>query len=117
MVGTVVWTLSSREGGGGGRGGNCLIINMAVSAAAKNNFFKWVQPAVRLRLTYIKIFVLTSSLRKPMLTSWHFGADGNIWVKNMLFDHKMGKTENTLQNSRDPSMGHNFAWFIRTCPK
>ena len=50
----------------------------AYTAAAKNYFFKWVQPAVRHRLTYIKMFVLTSSLRKPMLTSWHFGAGGDI---------------------------------------
>ena len=51
------------------------------SAAAKKKKkkkFKWVQLAVRHRLTYIKMFVLTSSLRKPMLTSWHFGAGGDI---------------------------------------
>ena len=44
----------------------------------KSIFFKWIQPAVRHRLTYIKMFVLTSSLRKPILTSWHFGAGGDI---------------------------------------
>ena len=49
-----------------------------ISAAAKKNIsFKLVQPAVRHRLTYIKMFVLTSSLRKPMLTR-HFGAGGDI---------------------------------------
>ena len=41
-------------------------------------FFKWVQPAVRHMLTYIKMFVSTCSLRKPMLTTWHFGAGGDI---------------------------------------
>ena len=55
------------------------------SAATKIYIFKWVQPAVRHRLTYIKMFVLTSSLRKPMLTTWHFGAGGDILGKNMLF--------------------------------
>ena len=30
----------------------------------------------------------------------------------MLFDQKMRKTGITLQNSRDPSMGRNFAWLI-----
>ena len=44
----------------------------------KNIFFKWVQPAVCHRSTYIKMFVLTSSLRKPMLTSWHSGAGRDI---------------------------------------
>ena len=53
-------------------------ISSHCSAAAKSYFFKWVQPAVRHRLTYIKMFVLTSSLRKPMLTTWHFGAGGDI---------------------------------------
>ena len=53
-------------------------VNKTSSAAAKKYFFKWVQPAVRHRLTYIKMFVLTSRLRKPMLTSWHFGAGGDI---------------------------------------
>ena len=55
------------------------------SAAAKIYFFKWVQPAVRHRLTYIKMFVLTSSLRKPMLTTWHFGAGGDILGKKHAF--------------------------------
>ena len=56
-----------------------------ISAAAKNIFFKWVQPAVRHRLTYIKMFVLASSLRKPMLTSWHFGAGGDILGQKYAF--------------------------------
>ena len=55
------------------------------SAAAKNIFFKWVQPAVRHRLTYIKMFVLASSFRKPMLTSWHFGAGGDILGQKYAF--------------------------------
>ena len=34
-----------------------------------------------------------------------------FWVKNMLFfDRKMRKTGITLQNSRNPPMGRNFAW-------
>ena len=53
-------------------------------------------------MTYIKMFVLTSSLRKPTLTSWHFGAS--------FFDRKMENTGITLQNSRNPPMGRNFAW-------
>ena len=47
--------------------------------------FKWVQPAVRHRLTYIKMFVLASSLRKPMLTSWHFGAGRDILGQKYAF--------------------------------
>ena len=69
-------------------------ISSLYSAAAKTYFFKWVQPAVRHRLTYIKRFALTSSLRKPMLTTWHFGAGGDILgqkPKNMLFDKKKKK--------------------------
>ena len=58
---------------------------MYFSAAAKIYFFKWVQPAVRHRLTYIKMFVLTSSLRKPMLTTWHFGAGGDILGQKHVF--------------------------------
>ena len=45
-----------------------------------------------------------------MLTSWHFGAGGDILGQNMLFDRKMRKTGITLQNSRNPPMGRNFAW-------
>ena len=60
-------------------------------------FFKWVQPAVRHRLTYIKMFVLTSSLRKPVLTSWHFGAGGDILgQKHAFFDRKMRKNWNYI---------------------
>ena len=55
------------------------------SAAAKIYFFKWVQPAVRHRLTYIKMLVLTSSLRKPMLTTWHFSAGGDILGQKHVF--------------------------------
>ena len=69
---------------------------MHVSAAAKIYFFKWVQPAVRHRLTYIKMFVLTSS--------------GDILGKKHAFWPKMQKIGITLQNSRDPSMGNNNAW-------
>ena len=43
---------------------------------SKKKFFS--SGSNRYRLTYIKMFVLTSSLRKPMLTSWHFGAGGDI---------------------------------------
>ena len=50
----------------------------AIVLQQKFIFFKWVQPAVRHRLTYFKMFVFTSSLRKPMLTTWHFGAGGDI---------------------------------------
>ena len=68
---------------------HCLFLNFypgsVNSAAAKQYFFKWVQPAVRHRLTYIKIFVLTSSLRKPMLISWHFGAGGDILGQKHVF--------------------------------
>ena len=77
----------------------------------KKFFFKWVQPAVRHRLTYIKMFVLASSLRKPMLTSWHFGAGGDILGQRYaFFDRKMRKTGITLQNIKNPPMGRNFAW-------
>ena len=62
------------------------------SAAAKKYFFKWVQPAVRHRLTYIKMFVLTSSLRKSVLTSWHFGAGGDILGQKHAFLTKIRKT-------------------------
>ena len=83
---------------------------MEHSAAEKINFFKWVQLAVRHRLTYIKMFVFTCTLKKPMLTTWHFGAGGDILGQNMLFDQKIRKIGITLQNSRDPSVGRNFAW-------
>ena len=77
----------------------------------KNYFFKWVQPVVRHRLTYIKMFVLTSSLRKTMLTSWHFGAGGDILgQKHVFLTKKMRKTGIILQNSQDPSKGRNVAW-------
>ena len=45
-----------------------------------------------------------------MLTSWHFGAGGDILGQNMFFDRKMRKTGITLQNSRNPPMGRNFTW-------
>ena len=51
---------------------------MLVALQQKNIFFKRVHPAVRHMLTYIKMFVLASSLRKPLLTSWPFGAGGGI---------------------------------------
>ena len=68
------------------------------SAAAKNYFFKWVKPAVRHRLTYIKMFVLTSSLRKPMLTTWHFGAGGDILGQKhvIFFTKKMRRNWNYI---------------------
>ena len=56
------------------------------------------------------MFVLTSSLRKPMLTTWHFGAGGDILGQKHVFEQKMRKTGITLQNSRDPSVDRNFAW-------
>ena len=48
-----------------------------------------------------------------MLTSWHFGAGGDILGKNMLFFFllKVRKTEIILQDSSDPSKGPNFVWF------
>ena len=46
-----------------------------------------------------------------MLTSWHFGAGGDILdQKHAFFDRKIRKTGITLQNSRNPPMGRNFAW-------
>ena len=45
-----------------------------------------------------------------MLTTWHFCAGGDILGQKHAFNQKMRKTEITLQNSRDPSMGRNFAW-------
>ena len=74
------------------------------SAAAK--------PVVRHRLTYIKMFVLTYSLRKPTLTSWHFGAGRDNVGQKCFFGRKMRKTRITLQNSRNPPVGRNFAWLI-----
>ena len=49
-----------------------------------------------------------------MLTSWHFGAGGDILGQKHAFltKKKMRKTGITLQNSRDPSMSRNFAWLI-----
>ena len=40
-----------------------------------------VQPAVRHVSTYIKMFVFIPSLRKPVLTRWHFGAGQDILGK------------------------------------
>ena len=52
-----------------------------------------VQPAVRHLSTYVKMFVLIPSLRKPMLTSWHFGAGQDILgQKNTFFNEKSLKT-------------------------
>ena len=46
-----------------------------------------------------------------MLTTRHFGAGGDIsGQKHAFLTKKMRKTGITLQNSRNPSMGHNFAW-------
>ena len=57
------------------------------------------------------MFVLTLSLRKPMLTSWHFGAgEGILGQKHAFLTEKMRQTGITLQNSRNPPMGRNFAW-------
>ena len=81
----------------------------------KKVFFQVGPLVVCYRLTYIKMFALTSSLRKPMLTSWHFGAGGDILGQNMLFWPKIAKNWNTLQNSRDPSMGRNFTWLTSEC--
>ena len=44
-----------------------------------------VQPAVRHLSTYIKMFILIPSLRKPMLTSWHVGAGEDILDKKTCF--------------------------------
>ena len=57
------------------------------SAAAESSrlVFKMVQPAVRHLSTYIKMFVLIPSLRKPMLTSWHFGAGQDILGQKTCF--------------------------------
>ena len=55
------------------------------------------------------MFVLASSLRKPMLTSWHFGAGGDILGQKYAFlTEKCEKLE--LQNIKNPPMGRNFAW-------
>ena len=63
-----------------------LVVHLFVIVVQqKKIFFKWVQPAVRHRLTYIKMFVIASSLRKPMLTSWHFGAGGDILGQRYAF--------------------------------
>ena len=49
-----------------------------------------------------------------MLTTWHFSAGGDILgqkkKKKKTKKKKTRKTGTTLQNSRDPSMGRNFAW-------
>ena len=52
-----------------------------------------------------------------MLTSWHFGADGDILgkkKKTYFSDQKMQKKKKKtgiiFQNSRDPSKGRNFTW-------
>ena len=45
-----------------------------------------------------------------MLTSWHFGAGGDILgLKHAFLTEKCEKTGTTLQNSRHPPMGRNFA--------
>ena len=58
------------------------------------------------------MFVLTSSLRKPVSISWHFGAEGDIFgkKKRRFFDQAMRKTGIILQTSKDPSKGRNVAW-------
>ena len=90
-----------------------LLLDSVYSTAAKNIFLKWVQLAVRHKLTYIKMLVLTSSLRKPMFTSWHFGAGGDILgQKHAFLDQKVRKSGIKLRNSRDPSNGCNCAWII-----
>ena len=77
------------------------VIHYLNSAAAKIYFFKCIQPAVRHRLTYIKTFVLTFSLRKPVLTSWHFGAGGDILGQKHAFStekcEKMGLHYKTVE--------------------
>ena len=46
-----------------------------------------------------------------MLTSWHFGADGDILgQKHTFLTKKIRKTIIILQNSRDQSKSRNFAW-------
>ena len=92
----------------------CVCYKIINSAAAKINFFKWVQLAVRHKLTFIKMFVLTSSLQKPMLTSWHFGAGRDILGQKHAFGPKnmKKKTGIMLQNSRYPSNGRNCTWVI-----
>ena len=45
-----------------------------------------------------------------MLTSWHFGAGGDILgQKHAFLTKKMQKTGIILQNSKDPSKGRNVA--------
>ena len=47
-----------------------------------------------------------------MLTSWHFGAGGDILGQKYAFlSEKMRKTGITLQNIKNPPMGRNFAVF------
>ena len=80
----------------------------------KNYFLKWVQPAIRHRLACVKMFVLNSSLRKLMLTSWHFSGGGDILgkKKKCFFDYKMRKTGIILQDNIALSKGRNIAWLI-----
>ena len=46
-----------------------------------------------------------------MLTSWHFGAGGDILGQKYAFlTEKMRKTGITLPNIKIPPMSRNFAW-------
>ena len=55
-----------------------------------------VQSAVRHLSTYIKMFILIPNLRKPMLTSWHFGEGQDILGQKKIFNEKSLKTEKEI---------------------
>ena len=81
------------------------------SAAEKKKKKLFFLSSGRHGLTYIEMFVSTSSLRKLMLTSWYFGEGGDILAqKHAFLTKKMRKTGIIFQNSRHPSQGRNFAW-------
>ena len=73
--------------------------------------FKQVQPVVRHRLTYqnVRIDLLFKETNVDKLAFWcgrrYFGSKTYFFI-----DRKMRKTGITLQNSRNPPMGRNFAW-------
>ena len=50
-----------------------------------------------------------------MLTSWHFGAGGDILGQKHAFLTKNAKNWILLQNSKDPSKGRNVAWLTSEC--
>ena len=67
-----------------------LLPDLALCSHSAAAIFKRVQPTVRHRLTYITLFVWISSLRKAMLTSCYFGAQGggDVWSKHVFLTKK-----------------------------